>query len=125
MIGQTPKHSVSGTDPAPWSPAARVVASLNSPLHQLEREESRLAIRGNPQNGICKQTAARGPKTGKFDYLSAPGHSARSMASEFFTDDYLGWYGRRCGPDKLNLENCCRDKWIWRRPVRSLYVISL
>jgi len=61
----------------------------NSPLHQLGREESRLAIRGNPQNRIRKQKAPRGPKTGKFDYLSPPGHSACSMASEFFTDDEI------------------------------------
>jgi hypothetical protein len=36
---------------------------------------------------ICKEIALQRPKTGKFDYLSAPGHSAHSMASEFFTDD--------------------------------------
>jgi len=58
-----------------------------SPLYQPEREESRLAIRGNPQNRICKKIALQRPKSGKFDYLSAPGHSAHSMASEFFTDD--------------------------------------
>ena len=38
---------------------------------------------------ICKEIALQRPKTGKFDYLSAPGHSAHSMASEFFTDDCL------------------------------------
>jgi hypothetical protein len=38
---------------------------------------------------ICKEIALQRPKSGKFDYLSAPGHSAHSMASEFFTDDYL------------------------------------
>jgi hypothetical protein len=36
---------------------------------------------------ICKEIALQRPKSGKFDYLSAPGHSAHSMASEFFTDD--------------------------------------
>src|SRR6266496_3029877 len=60
----------------------------NSPLHQLEREESRLAIRRNPQNRICKEVALQRPKTGKFDYLSAPNHPAHSMAFKFFTDDY-------------------------------------
>src|SRR3989441_8115316 len=59
----------------------------NPPLHQLEREESRLAIRGNPQNRICKEVALQRPKTGKFDYLSAPNHPAHSMAFKFFTDD--------------------------------------
>src|SRR5262249_51416297 len=58
-----------------------------SPLHQPEREESRLAIRGNPQNRICKKIALQRPKTGKFDYLSEPNHPAHSMAFKFFTDD--------------------------------------
>src|SRR5262249_17953327 len=58
-----------------------------SPLHQLEREESRLVIRGNPQNRICKKIALQRPKTGKFDYLSEPNHPAHSMAFKFFTDD--------------------------------------
>src|SRR2546430_12621428 len=61
----------------------------NPPLHQLEREESRLAIRRNPQNRICKEVALQRPKTGKFDYLSAPNHPAHSMAFKFFTDDEL------------------------------------
>src|SRR5262249_7855697 len=60
-----------------------------SPLHQPEREESRLAIRGNPQNRICKKIALQRPKTGKFDYLSEPNHPAHSMAFKFFTDDEL------------------------------------
>jgi len=38
------------------------------------REESRFAIRGNPQNRICKQTGPQCPKTGKFDYLGPPNH---------------------------------------------------
>src|SRR6266508_3041905 len=59
----------------------------NPPLHQLERAESRLAIRRNPQNRICKEVALQRPKTGKFDYLSAPNHPAQSMAFKFFTDD--------------------------------------
>src|SRR5262245_1853739 len=57
------------------------------PLHQLEREESRLVIRGNPQNRICKKIALQRPKTGKFDYLSEPNHPAHSMAFKFFTND--------------------------------------
>src|SRR5258708_1640787 len=61
----------------------------NPPLHQREREESRLAIRRNPQNRICKEVALQRPKTGKFDYLSAPNHPAHSMAFKFFTDDCL------------------------------------
>src|SRR6266487_6399818 len=61
----------------------------NPPLHQLEREESRLAIRRNPQNRICKELAIQRPKTGKFDYLSAPNHPAHAMAFKFFTDDEL------------------------------------
>src|SRR5438270_7068576 len=59
----------------------------NPPLHQLEREESRLAIRGNPQNRICKEIALQRPKTGKFDCLSMLNHPTHSMASQFFTDD--------------------------------------
>src|SRR5439155_19747132 len=62
----------------------------NPPLHQREQEESRLAIRGNPQNRICKEIAIQRPKTGKFDYLGLPNHSTNSIAFEFFTDDYLG-----------------------------------
>src|SRR5881392_1579023 len=59
----------------------------NPPLHQREQEESRLAIRGNPQNRICKEIAIQRPKTGKFDYLGLPNHSTNSIAFEFFTDD--------------------------------------
>src|SRR6476620_2312582 len=61
----------------------------NPPLNQLEREESRLPIRGNPQNRICKEIAFQRSKTSKFDYLSAPNQPAHSMAFEFFTDDDL------------------------------------
>src|SRR6266540_1162020 len=43
----------------------------------------------NPQNRICKEVALQRPKTGKFDYLSAPNHPAHSMAFKFFTDDAL------------------------------------
>src|SRR5437762_4874643 len=59
----------------------------NSPLHQREREESQLAIRGNRQNRICKEITLQRPEAGKFDYLSSPNHPSRSTASEFFTDD--------------------------------------
>src|SRR5439155_24306782 len=59
----------------------------NPPLHQREQEESRLAIRGNPQNRICKELAIQRPKTGKFDYLGLPNHSTNSIAFESFTDD--------------------------------------
>src|SRR5439155_14688287 len=61
----------------------------NPPLHQREQEESRLAIRGNPQNRICKEIAIQRPKTGKFDYLGLPNHSTNSIAFEFFTDDNI------------------------------------
>src|SRR6266849_8876217 len=61
----------------------------NPPLHQFEREESRLAIRGNPQNPICKEIALQRSKTSKFDYFSTPNQPARSRDSEFFTDDYF------------------------------------
>jgi hypothetical protein len=66
-----------------------VVASQIPPLHQREREESQLAIRGNPQNRICKEIALQRPEAGKFNYLSAPNHPSRSTASEFFTDDEI------------------------------------
>src|SRR6266849_4340778 len=61
----------------------------NPPLHQFERKESRLAIRGNPQNPICKKIALQRSKTGKFDYFSTPNQPARSRDSEFCTDDEL------------------------------------
>src|SRR6266567_2565844 len=60
----------------------------NPPLHQLEREESRLAIRGNPQIRFARKSPSKA-KTGKFDYLSGPNHSALSIAFKFFTDDAL------------------------------------
>src|SRR5216684_1986166 len=63
----------------------------NLPLHQFEREESRLAIRGNPQNPICKEIALQRSKTGKFDYFRTPNQPARSRDSEFFTDDQLSY----------------------------------
>src|SRR5258708_17976087 len=59
----------------------------NLPLHQFEREEYRLAIRGNAQNPICKEIALQRSKTGKFDYFRTPNQPARSRDSEFFTDD--------------------------------------
>src|SRR5215831_6387192 len=34
----------------------------NPPLHQLEREESRLAIRGNPQNRFARKSPSKGQK---------------------------------------------------------------
>jgi hypothetical protein len=42
----------------------------NPPLDQREQEESRLPIRGNPQNRICNEIALQRPKNGKFDYLA-------------------------------------------------------
>ena len=75
------------TDPARWSPVARVVASQIPAPSAREREESWLAIRGNPQNRIRKEIALQRPKTGKFDYLSQPNHPAHSIAFKFFTDD--------------------------------------
>src|SRR5215472_17611334 len=59
--------------PAPSARARRITACDS-------RESSKLNLQAK---------APLGPKIGKFDYLSAPGHSAHSMASEFFTDDYL------------------------------------
>jgi hypothetical protein len=66
-----------------------VVASQVPSLTSSEREQSRLAIRGNPQNRICKEIALQRPEAGNFDYLGAPNHPSRSTASEFFTDDSL------------------------------------
>jgi hypothetical protein len=59
-----------------------LVASQIPRSIKLEREESRLAIRGNPQIDL-QGIASKGTKSGKFDYLCAPSHSAHSMASEF------------------------------------------
>src|SRR5260221_11707251 len=86
----------------PCSPPSRRSRGriANLPLHQFEREESRLAIRGNPQNPICKEIALQRSKTGKFDYFRTPNQPARSRDSEFFTDDYLSHW---LEPKKLAL----------------------
>src|SRR5262249_41760639 len=75
-------------DPARWSPVARVVASQIPALSARARRITACDSRESSKS-ICKEIALQQPKAGKFDYLSAPGHSAHSMASEFFTDDYL------------------------------------
>src|SRR5262249_37148587 len=75
-----------GTDPARWSPVARVVASQIPALSARARRITACDSRESSKS-ICKEIALQQPKAGKFDYLSAPGHSAHSMASEFFTDD--------------------------------------
>src|SRR5215475_13275962 len=62
---------------SPLSPRSRGRIA-NPSLHKREREEARLAT-GNPENRICKETARRAPKTGKFDYLSAPNHRPNAM----------------------------------------------
>jgi hypothetical protein len=41
----------------------------NDLLPQLERDELRLPIRGNPQNRIRNETALQRPKSGKFGLL--------------------------------------------------------
>ena len=46
-----------------------------------------LRFEGITQNRICKEIAIQRPKTGKFDYLGPPNHSAHSIAFAFFTDD--------------------------------------
>src|SRR5260370_13258086 len=75
--------------PCPPPPRRSRGRIANLPLHQFEREESRLAIRGNPQNPICKEIALQRSKTSKFDYFSTPNQPARSRDSEFFTDDNI------------------------------------
>src|SRR5262245_61472687 len=60
----------------------------NPPLHQLEREESRLAIRGNPQNRFARKSPSKGQKPANSITLSGLNHPAHSIAFEFFTDDY-------------------------------------
>src|SRR5262249_1886387 len=69
------------------SPVARVVASQIPALSARARRITACDSRESSKS-ICKEIALQQPKAGKFDYLSAPGHSAHSMASEFFTDDY-------------------------------------
>src|SRR5262245_52896573 len=61
----------------------------NPPLHQLEREESRLAIRGNPQNRFARKSPSKGQKPANSITLSGLNHPAHSIAFEFFTDDAL------------------------------------
>src|SRR5262249_52803341 len=61
----------------------------NPPLHQLEREESRLAIRGNPQNRFARKSPSKGQKPANSITLSGLNHPAHSIAFEFFTDDCL------------------------------------
>src|SRR6516165_12712899 len=60
--------------------------SRNALSLTVHRESSKLNLQAS---------APLGPKIGKFDYLSAPGHSAHSMASEFFTDDYFKHSAKR------------------------------
>src|SRR5262249_24829967 len=91
-----------------------------SPLHQPEREESRLAIRGNPQNRICKKIALQRPKTGKFDYLSEPNHPAHSMAFKFFTDDKV--LGADEGTDPKGLGGLHQGKHPARGQCSSRHV---
>jgi hypothetical protein len=52
-------QAVSGKDLARRSPAPRVAAWQIPPLHLLKREESRLAIRGESPNPICKEIALK------------------------------------------------------------------
>ena len=67
---------------------ARVVASqILAPSARARRITARDSRESS--KSICKEIALQRPKTGKFDYLCTPGHSAHSMASEFFTDDDL------------------------------------
>src|SRR5262249_24430654 len=64
---------------------------------------------------ICKEIALQRPKSGKFDYLRAPSHSAHSMVSEFFTDDSVtqseDWYEKFQRADSLI--------WIERYPPKA------
>src|SRR5262249_31443198 len=72
--------------PAHGSPVARVVASQilapSSRARRITACDSR-----ESSKSICKEIALQRPKSGKFDYLCAPSHSAHSMVSEFFTGD--------------------------------------
>ncbi|HMG33038.1 MAG TPA: hypothetical protein VKM94_03795, partial [Blastocatellia bacterium] len=76
----------SGTDPAHWSPVARVVAS-QIPAQSTRARRITASDSRESSKSICKEIALQGPKTGKLDYLSVPNHPAHSMAFEFFTDD--------------------------------------
>src|SRR5262249_49131529 len=76
--------------PTHWSPVARVVASQNFPPAPSARARRITACDSRESSKLNLQAnSPLGPKIGKFDYLSAPGHSAHSMASEFFTEDFL------------------------------------
>src|ERR1019366_6233142 len=51
-------------------------------------------------NRVCKKTSRHTPQTSKFDYFVTCNQSVRSMASEFFTTDYL-----RCTTCQLSFWN--------------------
>src|SRR5262249_27815415 len=61
----------------------------NPPLHQLERQETRLAIRGNPQNRFARKSPSKGQKPANFIYLRGLNPPAHSIVFKFFTDDFL------------------------------------
>jgi len=68
----------------------------NLPLHQFEREESRLGrFEGILKIQFARKSPLQRSKTGKFDYFRTPNQPARSRDSEFFTDDLtrMGAFG--------------------------------
>src|SRR5262249_16688889 len=81
-------QAVSGTDPAHWSPVARVVAS-QIPAPSARARRITACDSRESSKSICKEIALQRPKTGKFDYLSGPNHPAHSIVFKLFTDDQL------------------------------------
>ena len=51
--------------------------------------ESRSAISSESSDPICKKTAAQSPKNGKTESFATLNQLSRSMAWDFFTDDFV------------------------------------
>jgi hypothetical protein len=56
-------------------------------FRQIKVTRSRLQIRENSKNKICKKSALQTPKPGKFDYFATFNHLVCSMASRNFTSE--------------------------------------
>src|SRR6516162_3318713 len=61
----------------------------NRPVHQLEREESWLAIRGNPQNRFARKSPSKGQKPANSITWAGPIIQPITIAFKFFTNDHF------------------------------------
>jgi hypothetical protein len=102
---------VSGTNPAHWSPVARVVASQIP--RSISSSEKNHGLRFERIIKIdSKEIALQRPKTGKFDYLSEPNHPAHSIAFKFFTDDFFVLRDSMVGRSPSGEKRCRFDRLL-------------